>query len=148
MREQRVEWAALAVSKGDVLDGFAGYCDETDELEVMVRAPTFLRIAWRKREQSVVELVEAVAVPARDEPTLAVTGLAGELLKSLLDDPGLRARLAVYDLNRLEKINAVRSSAFVHFEWFLRDEYGVKLLPAGAFTQGLVERGIISLGMG
>jgi hypothetical protein len=35
-----------------------------------------------------------------------------------------------------------------YFEWFLRDAYGVKLLPAPAFTQGLVDRGIISLGMG
>jgi hypothetical protein len=42
----------------------------------------------------------------------------------------------------------VRSSVFVYFEWFLRDEYGVKLLPSPAFTQGLIERGIISLGMG
>ena len=42
----------------------------------------------------------------------------------------------------------MRSSAFVYFEWFLRDAYGVKLLPASKFTQGLVERGIISLGMG
>ena len=41
-----------------------------------------------------------------------------------------------------------RSSAFVYFEWFLRDAYGVKLEPAAAFTQGLIERGVISLGMG
>jgi hypothetical protein len=37
---------------------------------------------------------------------------------------------------------------FVYFEWFLRDAYGVKLLPAGAFTQRLIDRGIISLGFG
>jgi hypothetical protein len=42
----------------------------------------------------------------------------------------------------------VRSSVFVYFEWFLRDAYGVKILAAPAFTSGLVERGIISLGMG
>jgi hypothetical protein len=42
----------------------------------------------------------------------------------------------------------VRSSAFVYFEWFLRDAYGVKLMPVPAFTQGLIDRGIISLGMG
>ncbi len=54
----------------------------------------------------------------------------------------------VIDLGRLEKINAVRSSVFVYFEWFLRDAYGVKLLPAPAFTQGLIDRGIISLGFG
>jgi hypothetical protein len=42
----------------------------------------------------------------------------------------------------------VRSSVFVYLEWFLRDTYGVKILPESAFTSGLVERGIISLGMG
>jgi hypothetical protein len=30
----------------------------------------------------------------------------------------------------------------------LRDAYGVELLPSLAFTQGLIDRGIISLGMG
>ena len=49
---------------------------------------------------------------------------------------------------RLEKINAVRSSVFVYFEWFLRDEYGVKLLTAAEFTRALVARGVLSLGMG
>ena len=52
------------------------------------------------------------------------------------------------DLGRLEKVNASRTSAFVYFEWFLRDLYGVKLVACEAFTRGLVERGIISLGMG
>jgi hypothetical protein len=33
-------------------------------------------------------------------------------------------------------------------EWFLRDVYGVKLPPAAGFTQALIDRGIISLGMG
>jgi hypothetical protein len=75
----------------------------------------------------------------------AVEGL---VLRFLDDDTDLRRRLAVYDLGRLEKLGAVRSSVFVYFEWFLRDAYGVKLLPAAAFTQGLVDRGIIHLGMG
>jgi hypothetical protein len=30
----------------------------------------------------------------------------------------------------------------------LADEYGVKVVPADAFTRGPVERGIISLGFG
>ena len=60
----------------------------------------------------------------------------------------LRSRLALYDLNRLQKISAVRSSVFVYFEWFLRDIYGVKVVPAETFTRGLVDRGIISLGFG
>ncbi|MGL6278042.1 MAG: hypothetical protein ACRC50_00610, partial [Gaiella sp.] len=64
------------------------------------------------------------------------------------DDAALRAHVGILDPVRLEKIAAVRSSVFVYLEWFLRDAYGVKVLPAGAFTAGLVDRGIISLGMG
>ena len=48
----------------------------------------------------------------------------------------------------LERIGSVRSSAFVYFEWFLRSAYGVKLVPAAAYTMGLIDRGILSLGMG
>src|SRR5581483_11823367 len=120
-RERPVEWAALTTTHGEVLDAFASYCrDELDD-----------------------------APPAgREEPTLLVTALTDELVSTLLDDASLRARVAVYDLARLEKVNAVRSSVFVHFEWFLRDAYGVKLVASDAFTRGLVDRGIISLGFG
>lgn len=145
MSERRIEWTTRTLTQGELLDAFAGYCLETDELELLERTPTLLRVAW-KRERSVVELTEAV--DARGEPLLALTELADDLVRRFLDDEALRSRVAVYDLERLEKINAVRSSVFVHFEWFLRDTYGVKLLPSPAFTQGLVERGIISLGMG
>jgi hypothetical protein len=105
-----------------------------------------LRLDWRSREQAVVELAETL--PERSEPTLALMELSEELVPRFLDDPALRSRVALYDLVRLEKISAVRSSAFVYFEWFLRDVYGVKVVPAGAFTRGLVDRGIISLGFG
>jgi hypothetical protein len=74
--------------------------------------------------------------------------LTEPLVIALLDDPQLRSRLAVYDLARLEKANAVRSSVFVYFEWFLRDVYGVKVVASDAFTRGLVDRGVISLGFG
>jgi hypothetical protein len=69
-------------------------------------------------------------------------------VEAYLDDVDLRARVAVVDLERLERIGAVRSSVFVYLEWFLRDTYGVKLLPNPRFTHGLIERGIIHLGMG
>jgi hypothetical protein len=77
-----------------------------------------------------------------------VDGSVDDLVERFVADADLRSRLAVYDLARLEKLGSVRSSVFVYFEWFLRDEYGVKLLPSAAFTQGLIDRGIISLGMG
>ena len=69
-------------------------------------------------------------------------------VERFLEDEPLRSRVALLDLARLEKIAAVRSSVFVYLEWFLRDAYGVKILPESAFTSGLVGRGIISLGMG
>ncbi len=74
--------------------------------------------------------------------------LSDEAITRFLHDEALRSRVAAVDLGRLEKVNASRTSAFVYFEWFLRDLYGVKLVPCDAFTRGLVERGIISLGMG
>jgi hypothetical protein len=90
-------------------------------------------------------------MPESDGPTLLLGDVEADLdaiVDAFVGDGSLRNRLAIYDLVRLEKINAVRSSVFVYFEWFLRDEYGVKLLPAAAFTQRLIERGVISLGFG
>jgi hypothetical protein len=145
-RERPIEWAALALTQGEALDAFAAYCEEIDDLEIVERTPLALTLSWRGRERVTVELVEAL--PPREEPLLALTELTDELVTGFLDDASLRSRVAVFDLARLEKVNAVRSSVFVYFEWFLRDVYGVKVLPANAFTQGLVERGIISLGMG
>ena len=146
MRERPVEWAARTLTYGEVLDAFAGYCRELDDLEVIAETPTSLRLSWRGREEVSVELADGL--PGGDEPVLALLELDDALVARFLDDAGLRARVAVFDLGRLEKVNAVRSSVFVYFEWFLRDVYGVKVLPSNAFTQGLVERGIISLGMG
>ena len=42
----------------------------------------------------------------------------------------------------------MRSSVFTYFEWFLMESYGAKVVASSSFTAGLVERGIISLGMG
>ena len=148
MRERRIDWAALTVTQGEVLDAFAGYCEELDDVSLAERTPERLRLVWKGRERSTVELGDELPVTAPGEPVLLIAELSDELVLRMLGDEALRGRLAVYDLARLEKINAVRSSVFVYFEWFLRDVYGVKLLPASKFTQGLVERGIISLGMG
>ena len=148
MRDRAIDWAAQTVTQGAVLDGFAAYCEELDDVALLDRTPTALRLVWKGRERSTVELSDELPTAVPDEPVLLIAQLADELVLRMLDEEPLRARLAVYDLARLEKINAVRSSVFVYFEWFLRDAYGVKLVPAPAFTQGLVARGIISLGMG
>jgi hypothetical protein len=145
-RERRIEWAALSVTQGEVLDAFSAYCrDALEDIEVVAESPGRLELAWR-RERSSVEVADAL--PEREEPTLLLTALTDALVVSLLDDAALRSRIAVYDLARLEKVNAVRSSVFVHFEWFLRDVYGVKIVASDAFTRGLIDRGIISLGVG
>ena len=150
-RGRRIEWAASSHTQGELLDSFAAQCrDELDDVTVLEAGPEALELAWR-RERARIELRAGFLFCERlagGEPLLLLGELGPAVVARLLDDPGLRARLAVYDLARLEKVNAVRSSVFVHFEWFLRDVYGVKLLPAEEFTRGLVQRGIISLGMG
>jgi hypothetical protein len=145
-RDRRIEWAARTLTQGEALDAFAAYCEEIDDLELVERTPVALTLSWRGREQATIELTDEV--PERELPLLALAAIDDELVSRFLGDEALRSRVAVFDLARLEKVNAVRSSVFVYFEWFLRDVYGVKVLPANAFTQGLVERGIISLGMG
>jgi hypothetical protein len=136
----------MSVTPGEVLDAFATYCrDALDDVEVVAESPLRLELAWR-REVSAVEVADEL--PAGEEPTLVLTELTDALVARLLDDAQIRQRVAVYDLARLEKANAVRSSVFVYFEWFLRDVYGVKLVASDAFTRGLVDRGIISLGFG
>jgi hypothetical protein len=145
-RDRRIDWAALSVTQGEILDAFALYCrDALDDVDVLDDSPTRLELGWR-RERSSIELADELA--AREEPTLVLTELTDGLVTRLLDDAVLRGRVAVYDLARLEKVNAVRSSVFVYFEWFLRDLYGVKVVASDAFTRGLVDRGIISLGFG
>ena len=146
-RGRRIEWAAMSVTQGELLDAFAVYCrDELDDVELVAESPTRLELAWRGRERSFVEVTDTL--PDREEPSLVLTTIVDALVARLLDDAAVRARIAVYDLTRLEKVNAVRSSVFVYFEWFLRDVYGVKVVASDAFTRGLVDRGIISLGFG
>jgi hypothetical protein len=148
---RELEWATQTVAQGEVLAGFGAYCrDELDDVEVLDEQPTRLELQV-KRERSALELRASLLFCDRlttDGPLLLLTDLGDGVVQRFLDDEALRSAVAVYDLARLQKVNAVRSSAFVYFEWFLRDAYGVKLLPTDVFTQGLVDRGIISLGMG
>jgi hypothetical protein len=145
-RDRAIEWAAQTLTQGEILDAFCIYCEGIDDIQVLEHEALFLRLSWRGRETSTVEIAETL--PAAGDPTLVLAEITDALAERFLDDEELRGRVAVYDLAQLAKINAVRSSSFVYFEWFLRDLYGVKILAANAFTQGLVARGIISLGMG
>ena len=150
-RDREIEWAAETVTQGEVLDAFADHCDhELEDIEVLERTPIRLALGWR-RERSSIELRAGLAFCDRlaaEGPVMLLTPIGPNAVERFLDDEGLRARVALLDLARLEKIAAVRSSVFVYLEWFLRDVYGVKILAESGFTQGLVARGIISLGMG
>jgi hypothetical protein len=149
-----IEWGRRTLTQGEILAAFALYCrDELDDVEVLETTQVRLAVRWRS-ETSRLELRAGFIGCERlagEQPLMLLGDTEADLeilVERMVDDAELRGRLAVYDLERLEKINAVRSSAFVYFEWFLRDAYGVKLLPAAAFTRGLIDRGIISLGMG
>jgi hypothetical protein len=150
-RERPIEWAAQTLTQGAILDAFAAYCrDELDDVDVLEATPSRLALGWR-RERSTVELRLGLAFCERlaeDGPALLLGPIGPKTVERFVDDEHLRSRIALLDLVRLEKIAAVRSSVFVYFEWFLRDTYGVKILPESSFTSGLVGRGIISLGMG
>jgi hypothetical protein len=150
-RGRPIEWATRTVTQGEVLDAFRDHCrDELDDVEVIESSPSRLSLGWR-RERSTIELRAGYLFCERlaaDGPALLLAPIGLKTTERFLDDGTLRSRIAVLDLERLEKIAAARSSVFVYFEWFLRNAYGVKILPEQTFTKGLVERGIISLGMG
>lgn len=152
--DRRIEWASRSVAQGDVLASFARYCrEDLPDVDVVSEERGKVVVRWRD-EVSRLELRNgfvAVELLASDTPTMLLGDIEprlDELVAVFLDRPEVRSRLAVCDLGRLERLGTVRSSAFVYFEWFLRDAYGVKVVPVPAFTQGLIDRGVISLGMG
>ena len=133
----------------EVLAGFHHHAaQELDDVDLLEASPSALVLQWR-REIVNVELrptLEGIAVPER--PLLALAPLESTVVNRLLDDERLRAQLGIYELSRREKASAVRSSVFTYFEWFLLEAYGTKIVASSSFTAGLVERGILSLGMG
>lgn len=151
VRSRRLDWLGRSLDQGDVFDAFARHCgEELDEVDVLGAGPTQLKLGWR-RERAAVELRAGTVACERvvgEYPVLLLSPLSQACVARLAGDQRLARRLAICDLVRLGKINAVRSSVFVYFEWFLRDAYGVKLLTAAEFTRALVARGVISLGMG
>lgn len=152
--ERRIEWAARSVTQGELLAAFGAHCrEDLDDVDVVALKPARLAVRWRT-EETRFELrngLLGVDRLASDTPTILLSDIesdAAVLVEAFVDRADLRSRLAICDLGRLERLGTVRSSAFVYFEWFLRDVYGVKLVPVAAFTQGLIDRGVISLGMG
>jgi len=147
-------WGAAVVTQGEVLASFAAHCAvDLDDIDVVAARPAELVVRWRDETSRFVLRNGVVGVErhAGGSPLMVIAELgaaADGVIQAYLANPVLRASVAVCDLARLERIGSVRSSAFVYLEWFLRSAYGVKLLPAGAYTMGLIDRGILSLGMG
>jgi hypothetical protein len=115
---------------------------------VLHEEPTRLDLEWRGGEGAVELRAGLVGAELLSGTQLMLTTIDDALVARFLDDEQLRGRIAVCDVTRLEKVNAVRSSLCVYFEWFVREAFGARILPAEAFTAGLVQRGILSLGMG
>ena len=107
-----------------------------------------LQLRWRD-ECTRAELRWSALFAERLEgaPWLLLAPVDDALVERFLDDADLRGRVSVWDAASLTKLAAARTSVGVYFGWFLRDTYRVKVLPAQAFTAGLLARGIISLGM-
>jgi hypothetical protein len=153
--DRAIEWGQTATTQGEILAAFATHADEElDDVTVVERDIDRLTLQWR-REVAHIELraglVGCTALAARDEPRMLLSDLdraSDGFIETFAGDPVMRNGLIVQDLHRLEKLGTARASVFVHFEWFLRDVYGVKLLNTGEFTQRLIALGVISLGMG
>src|SRR5438067_933526 len=116
---RQIEWAMHTLSQGEVLIGFAEHCrEQLDDVDVVDEGPSRLTLRC-KREQSSLELRAGFLFCDRlpdSEPLLLLGELSKPVVERLLADEGLRTTTAVYDLARLEKVNAVRSSVFVYFE--------------------------------
>lgn len=149
LRSRPVEWAD-GLTRGELLDRFAAHCrDDLDDVELLAAQPTRLELRWRGGEGTVELRDDLLGAQGLGAGVQLILGPIEEaVVGRFLDDEQLRGRIAVVDVDRLEKINAVRSSLCVYFEWFVREEFGARILPAEAFTAGLVQRGILSLGMG
>ena len=148
LRARTIEWTD-GLTQGELLDRFAAHCrDDLDDVELLAAQPTRLQLRLRDGEGTVELRSDLAGVERLEGVHLILAPIDEAVVNRFLDDEQLRRRIALCDVERLEKINAVRSSLCVYFEWFIREAFGARILPAEAFTAGLVQRGILSLGMG
>ena len=144
-----VGWSREPLTQGALLAHFAAYCrDELDDVELLEDEAGRLLLGWRD-ELTRVELRCSALFAERlaGGPWVLLVPVDDALVERFLAGADLRGRVSAWDVTTLTKLATVRSSVGVQLEWFLRDVYRVKVLPAHAFTEGLLARGIISLGM-
>jgi len=81
--------------------------------------------------------------------SMLVCQLPGDGIQAItgqfVEKPSLRQRLALYDLDRGEKMNLTRSDLFIYFERFLRWVHKLRIVPSPELTQSLVDSGILVL---
>ena len=70
------------------------------------------------------------------------------ITKIYVESRGLRDRFAFYSFGSAEKINLTRSSVFVLFERYIKQEHVLRMGPGLALTLSLRDAGILSLQMG
>jgi hypothetical protein len=143
---------------GTLLDGFSNYC--LNELRVTLAEDNQLTQTWGGRAYTSAGQVHYLLLRPyplhlrthTDAHTLMLCELPDEGITTITDhfarSKALRQRLALYDLGRCQKINLTRSDVFVFFERYLRRVHGLRIAPAPALTQSLVDGGLLSLEMG
>lgn len=142
---------ATATTYGRVLDDFVRYCrDELDDVTLVEAAPACAVLQWQGERARVELRLGHVACERLTDtvPTLLITDCDADLVDRFLSDQELHDRVAAYDVNLPAKLNVVRCPVFVHFEWFLREAYRLKVVAMPEFTAGLLAKGVISTGMG
>jgi hypothetical protein len=75
-------------------------------------------------------------------------GAIEAIADALVDKANLRNRLTLCDLERAQKVNLTHNDLFVYFERYMRHVHGVRLAPVPAFTQALIDRGLLTLEKG
>ena len=144
-----VSWSPQPLAEGAILAAFIRHCrEELDDVDVLSEEPGCAAFAWRdERTQAELRWSSLFAERLPGGPWLLLCPVEDGAIVRFLEDADLRSRVSLWDCNDQTKVAAARTSLGVHFEWFLRDDYRVKVRPAQAFTGGLLVRGIISLGM-
>jgi hypothetical protein len=119
-----------APTQGELLAAFAHHCrEELEDVDVLEESPSRL-VLRSAHEPTALELRAGLLFCerlGRDAPTLVLSELTPEVVERLSTDEDLRGRVAAYDLDRLEKMDAVGAGVFGYFESFLRDAYGASV---------------------